>query len=167
MSAARDLLADLDLIGARLEPAGDRLILRAGPTAIPAALVRRVREAKADLLATLETCTDRNVLRSVENGEQGENSLRHQPKHRNFNSFVVDWLNQHSAPSTPGRCAWCGKPESPSAVVLPFGTEVGTHAWLHCECWSGWHEARRAAAIAALRATDTKLHTSPSNDHDS
>ena len=63
MSAARDLLADLDLIGARLEPAGDRLILRAGPTAIPAALVRRVREAKADLLATLAVCTDHTVLR--------------------------------------------------------------------------------------------------------
>jgi len=65
---------------------------------------------------------------------------------------VIEWLNQHPAPSTPGHCAWCGRPESPTAVVLPFGTKLGTHAWLHAECWPGWHQARRAEAIAALRA---------------
>lgn len=157
MSIPRDLLADLDLIGARLEPAGDRLILRAGPTAIPAALVRRVREAKADLLATLAVCTDRTELRSEENSQHGGNPPRDQVKDRTFDTFVVEWLNQHPAPSEPGRCAWCGMPELPSAVVLPFGTEPGTHAWLHAECWPAWHEARRAAAVAALRVTDPTL----------
>jgi hypothetical protein len=54
MNVAYDLLNELAVIGATLQPAaGDRLILRAGPTAIPAALVHRVREAKADLIATL------------------------------------------------------------------------------------------------------------------
>ena len=166
MSAARDLLADLDQIGARLEPAGDRLILRAGPTTIPAALVRRVREAKADLLATLAVCTDHSVLRSDENREQGENSPCHQAKDRTSESVVVEWLNQHPAPSAPGRCAWCGRPESPSAMVLPFGNEPGTHAWLHAECWPAWHEARRAGAVAALRATDAALDGALSNDYD-
>src|SRR5271156_5430821 len=128
MSAARDLLSDLDRIGARLEPAGDRLILRAGTTAIPAALVRRVREAKADLLATLAACTDPTVLPGP-NGEHGRNLPR--DRAAMFESLVVEWLNQHTAPSVPGRCVWCSKPESPSAVVLPFGTEPGTHAWLH------------------------------------
>jgi hypothetical protein len=65
---------------------------------------------------------------------------------------VIEWLNQHPAPSTPGRCARCGRPESLRAVVLPFGTKSGTHAWLHAECWPAWHQARRADAIAALRA---------------
>jgi hypothetical protein len=65
---------------------------------------------------------------------------------------VIEWLNQHPAPSPPERCAWCGRPESPSAVVLPFGTNAGTHAWLHAECWPAWYQARRAKAIAALRA---------------
>jgi hypothetical protein len=102
MSATRDLLADLDLIGARLEPAGGRLILRAGPTAIPAALVRRVREAKADLLATLAICTDRTVLRGDENREHSGNSPRHQAKDQAFDSLVVEWLNQHPTPSAPG-----------------------------------------------------------------
>jgi hypothetical protein len=65
---------------------------------------------------------------------------------------VGEWLNQHPAPSAPGRCAWCGKVERQGAVVLPFGTEPGTHAWLHGECWSNWHQARRAEAIVALGA---------------
>jgi hypothetical protein len=53
MSVTRNLLDDLALIGATIKPAGDRLILRAGRTAIPATIVSRVRQAKADLLATL------------------------------------------------------------------------------------------------------------------
>jgi hypothetical protein len=123
MNVAYDLLDDLAVIGATLQPAGDRLILRAGRTAIPAALVHRVREAKADLIATLA-------------GDEARG---------------VKWMNQHPAPSAPGRCAWCGRPESPSAVVLPFGTEPGTHAWLHAECWAAWHQSRWREAAMALR----------------
>ena len=66
---------------------------------------------------------------------------------------VIEWLNQHPAPSTPGRCAWCGRPETRRAVVLPFGTRSGTHAWLHGECWPAWHRARQAEAVLALRST--------------
>jgi hypothetical protein len=72
-------------------------------------------------------------------------------KLRAIGCCVIEWLNQHPAPSLPGRCAWCGRPESASAVVLPFGTEPGTHAWLHAECWPAWHQARRVEAIVALR----------------
>ena len=111
MSAARDLLADLDSIGASLEPLGDRLILRAGSTAIPAGLVRRVREAKAELLVTLAIRTDHTVPRSEENRSHDENSLRRQVEDRPSKSLVVEWLNQHPAPSVPGHCAWCGRPE--------------------------------------------------------
>jgi hypothetical protein len=164
MSAARDLLADLDLIGARLEPAGDRLILRAGPMAVPSALVRRVREAKADLLATLAVSTDPTVLGSDGNREHIGNSLPDEGKHRTFESCVVKWLNRHPASSTPGRCAWCGNRETSSAVVLPFGTELGTHAWLHSECWPDWYTARRANAIAALRATSPMFDGAPVPD---
>jgi hypothetical protein len=53
MSAAPALLIELAAIGATIDPAGDRLILRAGATAIPADLVRRIRNARAELLATL------------------------------------------------------------------------------------------------------------------
>jgi hypothetical protein len=63
-----------------------------------------------------------------------------------FAACVTEWLNQHPVPSAPGRCAWCGRPESPGAMVVPFGTEPGTHTWLHAECWPDWQRARSAEA---------------------
>ena len=55
MTAAHQLLVDLAVIGASIKPAGDRIVLRAGASAIPAGLVDRIREAKAEVLATLAT----------------------------------------------------------------------------------------------------------------
>jgi hypothetical protein len=69
-----------------------------------------------------------------------------------FDDRITQWLNQHPAPSAPGRCAWCGRPASPEAMVVPFGTEPGTHTWLHAECWGSWHAARRAQALVAVSA---------------
>jgi hypothetical protein len=54
MSAVEELLDRLSEIGATIRPAGDRLILHAGPTAIPAGLVGRIRQAKAQLLWMLQ-----------------------------------------------------------------------------------------------------------------
>jgi hypothetical protein len=120
MNAARELLDDLALIGATVEPAGDRLILRAGPMAIPARLVDRVREAKADLIATL--------ARHEASEQDPSGDAQRQFKFRTLETCATEWLDQHPAPSQSGRCAWCGRPESPDAVVVPFGTEPGTHA---------------------------------------
>ncbi len=143
MSVARNLLDDLAGIGATIKPAGDRLILRAGRTAIPAGLVSRVRKAKADLLATLAAGADRPSPRIEKHNRDGDATLE---------SRIVEWLNQHPAPSASGRCAWCGRLESPGAMVVPFGTEPGTHTWLHAECWPDWQCARRAEAATALAA---------------
>jgi hypothetical protein len=150
MIVAHNLLKDLAGIGATIKPAGDRLILRAGRTAIPAALVSRVRAAKADLLATLAGGADRLDLGNDQANEHDRKPPDGRIGNRTIGPSVVEWLNQHPAPSPPGRCRWCGKPESPSAVVLAFGTEPGTHAWLHAECWPDWHRARRAEAAEAL-----------------
>jgi hypothetical protein len=150
MSAARDLLDDLAVIGATIEPAGDRLLLRAGATAIPAALVSRIREAKADLIPMLTVQRNRAQVR--EEQERLGSPPRHDAKDAISETRITKWLNQHPSPSAPGRCAWCGNRESPSAVVLPFGTEPGTHTWLHAECWRAWQQARRADAVAALRS---------------
>jgi hypothetical protein len=157
MSPARNLLEDLAIIGAMIEPAGDRLILRAGPIAIPAKLVSRVRQAKADLLATFAADNERADIPA--GGELlhvgGQQGLK--VKVRTIESFIIEWLNEHPAPSGPGYCAWCGKPESPSAVVLPFGNVPGTHVWLHAECWSRWHAARRRDALKALQTMGVKV----------
>jgi hypothetical protein len=146
MSVTRNLLYDLALVGATIKPAGDRLILRAGSTAIPAALVGRVRAAKADLLATLASSADA-ISRSDQEEHDPHDRLA---RDRTFESRIIEWLDQHPAPSSPGRCGWCGGPELPGAVILPFGTEPGTHAWVHAECWPDWHRTRRAKAVEML-----------------
>jgi hypothetical protein len=51
MSITGDVLQELEAIGATIEPAGDALLLRAGPKPVPASLIRRVRDAKPEILA--------------------------------------------------------------------------------------------------------------------
>jgi hypothetical protein len=58
MSATSKLLEDLALIGATVRPEGDRLILRAGSTTIPADLVARVKQAKSEILEALTAASD-------------------------------------------------------------------------------------------------------------
>jgi hypothetical protein len=67
-----------------------------------------------------------------------------------FESCLVEWLNRNPSSSPAGRCAWCGKPETPSAMVLPFGAGEH-HEWLHAECWAAWYQRRREEAVLALR----------------
>ncbi len=155
MSNALNLLNDLAEIGATIRPAGDRLILRAGQTAIPAGLVQRVREAKLVLLALLPAGAHRGNLQRKEATGSHQTFRNDERAARTGETCIVAWLNQHPAPSAPGRCGWCGRPESADAMVLPFGTEPGTHAWLHAECWPDWHRARLAAAAQVLRGRET------------
>jgi hypothetical protein len=61
MSTVDELLDSLARIGATIRPAGDRLILRAGATAVPAELVWRIRQAKSELLAAV--CPQDNETR--------------------------------------------------------------------------------------------------------
>jgi hypothetical protein len=51
VSTVNDLLDRLTEIGATIRPAGDHLILRAGSRPVPAELVKRIHEAKAEVLA--------------------------------------------------------------------------------------------------------------------
>jgi hypothetical protein len=151
MSAARDLLDELAVIGATIEPAGDHLILRAGATAIPAPLVRRVRWAKTDLLSILAVQSDRARQGCDEEQERaGKLPTQQITRRRTIEACIIDWLNLHPAPSAAGCCRWCGKPETPSAMVLPFGAGEH-HAWVHAECWLPWHQSRRVEAAMALR----------------
>ena len=108
MSVARNLLEDLASIGATIKPAGDRLILRAGSTAIPAALVGLVRAAKTDLLATLAGSAYRPNPRSDEEKERYRKPPGDRLGDRTIKSRIVEWLNRHPASTQPGHCGWCG-----------------------------------------------------------
>jgi hypothetical protein len=72
MSAAQEVCRHLAAIGATIEQAGDRLLLRAGPKPIPAAIIRRVREAKPELLILLQQTSGLRFARLMDaNGEPG------------------------------------------------------------------------------------------------
>jgi hypothetical protein len=134
MSAAEALRA-AQKSGVRVTVDGESLVLEAsGPP--PHAVLDALSRYKVAIVALLRASRGRST---VEDWRA---------------CCAVEWLNQHPAPSPPGRCAWCRRPESPGAVVLPFGTEPGTHTWLHAECWPAWHQARRAEAAAALCVMD-------------
>ena len=158
MSAAEALKA-ARAVGIHLEVDGDDLLLEASAPP-PSAILEILSRHKAEIVA---------VLRPGRDGWSAEDWLLFFEERAAITEFdgglsrtdaeaqalaccIVEWLNQHPAPSAPGRCAWCGNAESRSAVVLPFGTEPGTHTWLHAECWSSWYRARKTDAIAALGA---------------
>src|SRR5262249_43463942 len=76
-----------------------------------------------------------------------------------FEHCIVEWLNANPVQSLAGRCAWCGKVETRSIKVVPFGAGEH-HAWLHAYCWPAWHQLRRAEATAALRTMGIALRGS-------
>ena len=131
---------------------GESLVLEASAEP-PKAVLDALSRHKLAILALLRSgqCDKRSEIAASNNGMP-----RAEAKTLALACRVIEWLNQHPAPSAPGRCAWCGKAESAGAVVLPFGTEPGTHTWLHAECWSVWHQARRSEAIATLRLMDIR-----------
>ena len=161
MSAALTLLHDLAVIGARVEPAGDRLILRAGFTAIPADLIVLIRETKAEEFWETLAAAPANEGWSAEDWQTRLGELagrfefdcgfsRPAAEAKAFEACIIEWCDRNPAPSPAGRCAWCGQLEPKSASIVPFGTEPGTQAWLHGECWRPWQNARRAEAVKAL-----------------
>ncbi|MEM9625349.1 MAG: hypothetical protein AAGA21_03890 [Pseudomonadota bacterium] len=68
-----------------------------------------------------------------------------------FDSCIAKWLEFCPERSDPGHCAECGGPDQQGHAVVPFGTEISGHTWLHPECWHAWNGRRRSQAIAALK----------------
>jgi hypothetical protein len=82
-----------------------------------------------------------------------------------FDNLLTERLNSTHPDTDPNRCAHCGRPETPSAVLLPIGAGV-RHAWLHERCWESWRERRRAEAIVELaEAGVVKPEESRPNDY--
>src|SRR5262245_38057350 len=123
MNAARAVLDDLAMIGATVEVARDRLILRAGLTAIPATLVSRVREAKADLMATLVVRRDRTEVQQKRIG----NPPRPQPTKPSRPILLIGWtsIRRHPHPGAvhdvagPNRSAPLSCHSGPSREPTP------------------------------------------------
>jgi hypothetical protein len=156
MSAAEALKA-AHTAGIQLAIDGDDLVLQA-PMPPPAAVLDAISRHKAEIMSLLSpagegwSAEDWQVFFDERAGsfEFDDGMTRPEAEAQAFETCIIEWLNRNPAPSPMGRCAWCGQLESDSASIVPFGTEPGTHAWLHGECWPPWHQARRAEAMKAL-----------------
>jgi hypothetical protein len=62
--------------------------------------------------------------------------------------------------SSSDSCLGCGRGDEQAGIVLPFGTDVSGHAWLHSACWPAWYSGRKAEAAAALFAMGLGPHCS-------
>lgn len=153
MSAGQALRA-ARAAGIHLEVEGDDLLLEA-PAPPPTAVLDALSRHKAEIVRILHPAKDgwsaedwrlffeeRAAIAEFDGGLP-----RAKAEAQAFECCVVTWLDRNPAPSSLGRCAWCGRSES-HAPVVPFGTEPGT--WLHRECWSEWRKMRPFQAKEAL-----------------
>jgi hypothetical protein len=178
MSAATALKAARDA-GIELGIDGDDLLLEA-VSEPPAATLEALSRHKAEIVELLRPnmggwsaedwrlyFEERAAVAEFDGGMP-----RTEAEAQAFECCVVTWLDRNPAPSAPGRCAWCGRSGS-HAPVVPFGTEPGTHTWLHRECWSAWRkmrpfQAKEALTRMGIRNLDCIVPrecSHPSNDH--
>jgi hypothetical protein len=159
--------------GIHLEVDGDDLVLEASAPP-PTAVLDLLSRHKADVV---------RMLRSAEDGLSAEDwhalyderaghfkfdcgLSRTSAEARAFTACAIEWLNRNPARSPAGQCAWCGYAETRDAVVLPYGAEPGTHAWLHAVCWSAWHRVRMGDAFAALKAMGVGPNGNKNREHE-
>ena len=156
MSAAEALKA-ARAVGIHLEVDGDDLLLEASARP-PTAILEVLSQHKAEIVAVLRpgrdgwSAEDWQAFFDERAGimEFDGRLSRTEAEAQALACCIVEWLNRNPTPSAPGRCAWCGQAESRDGGVLPYGTEPGTHIWLHAECWPAWHQVRRSQATEAL-----------------
>lgn len=143
--------------GIRLGVSGADLILDAEKEPAPGVL-EAIRHHKAGIVALLSvddegwTAEDWRAFYDERAGiaEFDGGQTRTEAEATAFDCCVTEWLNRHPQRSDPSLCAWCRKPDKGGHSVVPFGTEIHGHTWLHPECWDNWHATRRIEAVAAL-----------------
>jgi hypothetical protein len=159
MSAALALQTARDA-GVRVALDGDGLELSADAPP-PDAVVELLTKHKPEIIAWLQPGADgwsaadwheRFEERAAVAEFDGGGFPREAAEARAYKCVVADWLELHPVTSPPDRCLACGREESGSEPLLPFGTESTGHAWLHGKCWPGWYASRKAEAVAALAA---------------
>jgi hypothetical protein len=143
--------------GVRLAIDGDDLVLRSASPP-PCEIIDALSRHKSQVIEVIRldravwSPEDWQVFFDERAGSaEFDGSLpRQEAEDRAFECCIAEWLNRNPAPSIAGQCCRCGAAGTPDAVILPYGTEPGTHAWLHADCWTGWQEDRRSQAVEAL-----------------
>jgi hypothetical protein len=158
LSAAAELLRRISEIGASVNPAGDKLIVRTGSAPIPADLVRQLRAAKAELLAALSLPPERRdagwwrrefTIRTLD--RLIGNRDREEAERLAFNDLVVEWHRQQGERVPRNLCAGCRRPlGSAEALDVIDGNRV--HITDGYDCLIRHGERWRRAATVSLRA---------------
>lgn len=76
---------------------------------------------------------------------------RDEAETRAFNCCVREWMNKHPVRTPSGSCAYCGGGDQDGNRLLPHGTAMTGHTWVHYHCWQPWYEERRNEAVGAVR----------------
>jgi hypothetical protein len=157
MSAAIELLNCLDEIGASVRSEGDRLILRAGNRPVPGDLVKRIREAKPELLAALAPAAsepleahrwrERLTARTFEWATGGKRNWL-EAERLAWGDLQNEWHAIHGRRWPTWQCAGCEKPMAGAVVLdLPDGNRVHFDP---IECLISFGHRWRGEADAAL-----------------
>jgi len=113
MTVAHEILDRLAEIGATANPADDdRLVIRAGTKPIPGNLMRRLREAKAEVLAALPERNPawwRREYRVRILGRRIENRSSSETGRLAWGDLQCRWHRLHPTIVPEGRCAGCAE----------------------------------------------------------
>jgi hypothetical protein len=159
MTVATDLLDCLAEVGAKVEAAGNRLVVRAGEQPVPAGLVRRLRESKAEVLAALAVAATAAeaawwrrhfVIRTIDRGLSGARSPA-EAAHIAWGELQNRWHLAHGERVPRELCAGCRHPIADwKALDLIDGNRL--HGDNGNGCLIRWGERWRGAATEALAA---------------
>ena len=170
MTAARELLDCLAEIGATIRPASaNRLIVRAGPKPVPAELVRRLRDAKFEILALVALPPEPRDPEKVADLAEGRRwrdrfaaRIVHwfhddrgweEAKRLAFGELILAWHRSHGARPLPGRCAGCGDDMPAEAgLVLSDGARLHLDSVRGVDCLIAYGQKWRGTAVGALQA---------------
>ncbi len=157
---ASDLLGRLHHRGVQIHVEGDRLRWRAAVGVMSGADIAALRVHKKTILALLRPANDGwsvddwlafyDKRAGIAEFDGGLSRL--EAEARAFACCVVEWMNRNPVRSEPDQCLACGGSDQVGGRLLPFGTRISGHAWLHSACWEAWFQERKAEAVATLAA---------------
>jgi hypothetical protein len=150
MTGAEDLLDRLVGVGARVATADSRrLVVRAGPQPVPGELVRQLREAKDEVLATLAPAWWRRqfAVRAIDR-ELGGARSREDAARLAWGELECRWHRLYGERTPEWQCAGCGEP---IGGLPSLNFKDGNRVHLdRLDCPIGYGERWRGAATRAL-----------------
>jgi hypothetical protein len=155
MTAVRELLDRLAEVGATVSRVDDRLILRAGSRPVPAALVKRVHQARGELLVAISPSKaegqvwQRRFMVLTSEWRAGNRDLD-SAKRLAWEDLANEWHKKHGRRWPPSQCAGCGKPlAGREAISLPDGNKVHIEP-INCVIDFGrrWRDEAKTALVS-------------------